>query len=183
MKKALVVVAVLVASSSAFAATENRVLIAGNVFGETCVIENAKTIAVPLVPISQSQVKDQADTSGPQEESKFDITLDKCSMNYVKTVGLKFDTKVTKEGYLENTSGATGAAKGVALALYESEKDGGNYEFLDLSKSLNSKKQVNVPKDNSKVTFYYGIDYVKAGGVDVQPGPVASVLKYDIEYK
>lgn len=65
MKKALVAVAVLVASSSAFAATENRVLIAGNVFGETCVIENAKTIAVPLVPISQSQVKDQADTSGP----------------------------------------------------------------------------------------------------------------------
>lgn len=44
MKKALVAVAVLVASSSAFAATENRVLIAGNVFGETCVIENAKPL-------------------------------------------------------------------------------------------------------------------------------------------
>lgn len=185
-KKALLAVAVLAASSSAFAATatdKHKVVIIGQVFGETCVIESGESIAVPLMPISQSQVKEKADASGPQEESKFGITLDKCSVNHVKTVGLKFDTKITSEGYLQNVSAASNSAKGVALALYESEKEGGNYEFLNLSNSLSSKKQVNVPKDNSKVTFYYGVDYVKAGGVDVQPGPVASVLKYDIEYK
>ena len=57
MKKALLAVAVLAASSSAFAATENQVLIAGKVFGETCVIEDA-TPSLGLPAISQSQVKD-----------------------------------------------------------------------------------------------------------------------------
>lgn len=60
MKKALLAVAVLAASSSAFAATENQVLIAGKVFGETCVIEDA-TPSLGLPAISQSQVKDNVE--------------------------------------------------------------------------------------------------------------------------
>ena len=114
MKKALLAVAVLAASSSAFAATatdKHKVVIIGQVFGETCVIESGESIAVPLMPISQSQVKEKADASGPQEESKFGITLDKCSVNHVKTVGLKFDTKITSEGYLQNVSAASNSAK------------------------------------------------------------------------
>lgn len=117
MKKALVAVAILAVSSSAFAATENRVLIAGNVFGETCVIEDKPDATLGLPAISQSQVKDNVATDGLQSTAQFDITLGQCSVNHIKKVALKFDTKVTEEGYLENTSSAAGAAKGVALAL------------------------------------------------------------------
>ncbi|MGP1605032.1 MAG: fimbrial protein [Moraxella sp.] len=184
MKKALVAVAILAASSSAFAATENRVLIAGNVFGETCVIEDKPDATLGLPAISQSQVKDNVATDGLQSTAQFDITLGQCSVNHIKKVALKFDTKVTEEGYLENTSNAAGAAKGVALALYESDKTGGTYEFLSLKDNVYSKKQVNIkPNDKGKVTFHYGVDYIKTGGVDVQPGPVSSLLKYDIAYK
>lgn len=170
-------------SSSAFAATENQVLIAGKVFGETCVIEDA-TPSLGLPAISQSQVKDNVETDGLQSTAQFDITLGQCSVNHIKKVALKFNTKVTEEGYLENTSNAAGAAKGVALALYESDKTDGKYEFLSLKDNVYSKKQVNVkPNDKGKVTFHYGVDYIKTGGVDVQPGPVSSILKYDIAYK
>ena len=183
MKKALLAVAVLAASSSAFAATEKQVLIAGKVFGETCVIEDA-TPSLGLPAISQSQVKDNVETDGLQSTAQFDITLGQCSVNHIKKVALKFNTKVTEEGYLENTSNAAGAAKGVALALYESDKTDGKYEFLSLKDNVYSKKQVNVkPNDKGKVTFHYGVDYIKTGGVDVQPGPVSSILKYDIAYK
>lgn len=64
------------------------------------------------------------------------------------------------------------------------DKTDGKYEFLSLKDNVYSKKQVNVkPNDKGKVTFHYGVDYIKTGGVDVQPGPVSSILKYDIAYK
>lgn len=183
MKKVLLAVAVLAASSASFAAGDHRVIISGHVFGETCVIENGANQGQGLPPISQSNVKDNAEADGLQSESQFDITLGQCSVNHLKKVSLKFDTKVTPEGYLENTSTAANAAEGVALALYENAGTDG-YKFLNLKENLGSKKEVHVQQHNKdQVKFQYGVDYIKTGNGEIKPGPVSSILKYDIVYK